>query len=85
MEQAVLVGNIKYRLGVRALVETLTDKLEMMQLTSGFVDLQIDIQNDADKKTLDIDKHIQESTPDEIAIEKPIDINVDQIQYYLKR
>ena len=65
-------------------VETLTDELEMMQLTTGFMALQIKLQNDPHKKTLDMDKHVQESTPDKITIEKPIDINVDKIQDYLK-
>ena len=69
---------------INSSVETLTDELEMMQLTTGFMALQIKLQNDPHKKTLDMDKHIQESTPDKITIEKPIDINVDKIQDYLK-
>ena len=69
---------------INSSVETLTDELEMMQLTTGFKALQIKLQNDPHKKTLDMDKHIQESTPDKIAIEKPIDINVDKIRDYLK-
>ena len=69
---------------INSSVETLTDELEMMQLTTGFMALQIKLQNDPHKKTLDLDKHIQESTPDKITIEKPIDINVDKIQDYLK-
>ena len=69
---------------VNSSVETLTDELEMMQLTTGFMALQIKLQNDPHKKTLDMDKHVQESTPDKITIEKPIDINIDKIQDYLK-
>ena len=69
---------------INSSVETLTDELEMMQLTTGFMALQIKLQNDPHKKTLDMDKHVQESTPDKITIEKPIDINVDKIQDYLK-
>ena len=56
----------------------------MMQLTTGFMALQIKLQNDPHKKTLDMDKHIQESTPDKITVEKPIDINWNKIQDYLK-
>ena len=69
---------------INSSVETLTDELEMMQLTTGFMALQIKLQNDPHKKTLDMDRHVQESTPDKITIEKPIDINVDKIQDYLK-
>ena len=69
---------------INSSVETLTDELEMMQLTTGFMALQIKLQNDPHKKTLDMDKHVQESTPDKITIEKPIDINVDKIQDYQK-
>ena len=69
---------------INSSVETLTDELEMMQLTTGFMALQIKLQNDPHKKTLDMDKHVQESTPDKITIEKPIDINIDKIQDYLK-
>ena len=69
---------------INSSVETLTDELEMMQLTTGFMALQIKLQNDPHKKTLDMDKHVQESTPDKITIEKPIDINVVKIQDYLK-
>ena len=69
---------------INSSVETLTDELEMIQLTTGFMALKIKLQNDPHKKTLDIDKNIQDSTPNKITIEKPININEGKIQDYLK-
>ena len=43
----------------------------MMQLATHFMALQIKLQNYPHKKTLDMYKHIQESTPDKITAENP--------------
>ena len=42
---------IKLNENINSSVETLTDELEMMQLTTGFMALQIKLQNDPHKKT----------------------------------